>query len=508
VTVRGTGAGLRAGWPIVIALGFGVFIGGFDQTFVVPVLTNMLGDLNVSLDKLEQASWILNGYLLGYTVALPLMGRMADVHGHFRIFVIGMLIFMGGSVIVALAPNLAILTIARAITALGGGALVPVGLAIASHSLKKSHRTMGIAAISTLDDASSLAGPLWGTLIGVWLGWRGLFWMNIVLALPILILVLFLARKTSAPPRANEKVDYQGGLLLSAALAALTFAIAGAGESLTNLWAILSLYAAAAIFFALFTVRQLRVESPLIDMRMFRLRRIAIANIVFLLEGMALITALVSVPLLADHVWGLNGAGPGLMLGRMVLFMAVGGIVGGALATIAGYRITTLISFCIAAAGLFAMASWGSEPSQIALWVSLALAGLGFTLADASLYSTVMEGVEAGRRASATAVLQVWQTLGMVIGMALLGSQGLNRFGERTGEIFEQGVANLTQGNVLEALRQTLTEMFFIAALLMVAAAVLSLGLGSNGTWGTGRKNKTTHAPIPADPEHWTAPKE
>ncbi|MYH68211.1 MAG: MFS transporter, partial [Dehalococcoidia bacterium] len=371
----------------MIALGLGVFIGGFDQTFVVPVLTEMLGDLGVAVNELEQASWILNGYLLGYTVALPLMGRLADVHGHYRIFVIGMLIFMGGSVFVAFAPNITVLPIARAVTALGGGALVPVGLAIAAHALTGSQRTIGLGSISTLDDASSLAGPLWGTLIGVWLGWRGLFWMNIVLALPILILVLFLARRASAPPRSDDQVDWLGGLLLSLSLGALTFAIAGAGESLRELWTILLLYAAAAFFMALFVWRQLRVAAPLIDMRMFRIRRVALANVVFLLEGMALITALVNVPLMAQVVWGLEGTGPGLMLGRMVLFMAVGGIAGGALATIAGYRLTTLVSFVIAAAGLFAMAGWASEPSQIALWTALGLAGLGFTLADASLYA-------------------------------------------------------------------------------------------------------------------------
>ena len=74
----------------------------------------------------------------------------------------------------------------------------------------------------------------------------------------------------------------------------------------------------------------------------------------------------------------------------------------------------------------------------------------------------------------------------MVVGMALLGSQGLGRFGERTGEIFEKGFANATEDNILEALRQTMTEMFFVAALLMVAAAVLSLGLGSGRLWPRG----------------------
>ena len=393
MTATGAAAGVRAGWPVVVALGFGVFIGGFDQTFVVPVLTNMLGDLNVAIDQLEQASWILNGYLLGYTVALPLMGRLADVHGHYRIFVVGMLIFMGGSVIVALAPNLAILTIARAVTALGGGALVPVGLAIASHSLPKSQRTMGIAAISTLDDASSLAGPLWGTLIGVWIGWRGLFWMNIVLALPVLILVLFLARRVSAPPRANEKVDWQGGLLLSVALAALTFAIAGAGESLSELWMVLSLYAAAAVFLGV--VHGAAVAGGVAADRHAHVphpaggggeRRVPPGR-----DG-AHDSARERAP-----AGGLC-LGPGRRGSRSDAWEngAVHGrrgIVGGALATIWGYRLTTLLSFGIGAAGLFAMASWGTEPTQITLWVSLGLAGFGFTLADASLYSTVMEGV-------------------------------------------------------------------------------------------------------------------
>ncbi len=494
MTVAGSAAAVaRSAWPVVIALGLGVFIGGFDQTFVVPVLTEILADLDVAVDELEQTSWILNGYLLGYTVALPLMGRLADVHGHYRIFVIGMLIFMGGSVLVAFAPTLTLLTIARAVTALGGGALVPVGLAIAAHALPRSQRTMGLGAISTLDDASSLAGPLWGTLIGVWLGWRGLFWMNLVLALPILILVLALARRASAPPRSNEPVDWQGGLLLSLALGALTFAIAGAGESLRALWAIVALYGAAAVFTALFVWRQLRVEAPLIDIRMFRIRRVTVANIVFLLEGMALITALVNVPLLAQVVWEMEGAGPGLMLGRMVLFMAIGGIAGGALATIAGYRLTTLASFVIAAAGLFAMANWAAEPSQIALWVALGLAGLGFTLADASLYATIMEGVEVGRRASATAVLQVSQTLGMVVGVALLGSEALGRFDQRASALFSQNLFEITTAEVAEVVHRTMTETFFVAAALMAGAAVLTLGLGDGGgrrLWRRGRSDK------------------
>src|SRR5262249_29457923 len=145
-------------------------------------------------DRLGEAAWIVNGYLLGYTVAMPLMGRVADVYGHFRIFVGALILFMAGSVMVALAPNLPLMAIARAATALGGRALVPIALAVAADALPERPRALGLSSISVLDDSSTLLGPLWGTLIGVWLGWRGLFWMNLVLALPILIAVLVLAR--------------------------------------------------------------------------------------------------------------------------------------------------------------------------------------------------------------------------------------------------------------------------------------------------------------------------
>jgi len=474
----------RSAWLLVAALGLGVFVGGFDQTFVVPVLSRILGDLDIAVDEFGQASWIVNGYLLGYTVALPLMGRLADVHGHFRVFVLGLVIFMGGSVLVALSPNLPLLTLARALTAVGGGALVPVALAMAAHALPPSQRVLGLGAVSTLDDSSSLVGPLWGTLIGVWIGWRGLFWMNIVLALPVLIAVLVLARRQGEPARAEGRVDFGGGLLLAGALAALTFALADA--SARAAWQTVSLYLGATVLFLGFVARELRATAPLIELRMFRSRSVAIANAVFLLEGVALITALVNVPLMTDVLWGQSGAGPGLMLGRMVLFMALGGLVGGALATLVGYRTMALASFALTAAGLFAMAAWAEQPGEAARWIALGLAGFGFTLADASLYATVIEAVEVGRRASATALLQLFQTLGMVIGMALLASEGLGRFDRRAADLFEAELFDITDRQLREVVHQTLDETFVVAGALMVVAALLSLWLG--GGWRHGRR--------------------
>lgn len=474
-------AGRRTPWLLVVSLGMGVFVGGFDQTFVVPILSEILRELDIPISEFGRASWIINGYLLGYTVAMPLMGRIADVYGQFRVFVLGLLIFMGGSVLVALAPNLPALTAARAVTALGGGALVPVALAIVAGNLPDRQRPLGLSTVSMLDDASSLIGPLWGTLIGVWLGWRGLFWMNIALGLPVLLAVLWLSRYSRHPARAGVPVDWTGGALLTAGLTALTFALAGAGTTARPLWHTLGLYAGAALALGLFVLRELRAAAPLIDLRMFRSRKLVAANLVFFLEGGALITALVNIPLMTEQLWSQAGAGPGLMLMRMVLFMIAGGLLGGLLAPRAGFRTTAVLGFALAAAGLFWMRAWPLHPSESSRWLALAIAGLGFTLADAPVYATVINAVEEGRRASATALLQVLQTTGMIVAMALLGAQGLGRFNQRAADIFRERGVEGSEDAYIVVMHRTFDETFLVAALLMVAGAILCMLLDRGG---------------------------
>lgn len=491
----------RSPWTLVIALGMGVFVGGFDQTFVVPVLSNIVNDLGISIHEFGKASWIINGYLLGYCVAMPLMGRIADVYGHLRVYIAGLLIFMLGSVLVALSPNLTALTIARALTAVGGGALVPVAMAIAADTLPAGRRPLGLSTISVLDDASSLAGPLWGTLIGVWIGWRGLFWMNIILAAPVLVLVGFLARGRGG--KRDARIDWLGSALMAAALVALTFALADANGSPRSTQATAGLYTLAAALSAVFIVWELRVASPLIDLRMFRSARLAAANAVFFLEGAALITALVNVPLIAETLWNQTGAGPGLMLMRMVLFMIAGGLLGGLLAPRIGYRVTAVSGFTLAAAGLFGMRAWAADPSEAARWAALAVAGLGFTLVDAPIYATVIESVGVGRRASAAALLQVFQTIGMVVGMALLASQGLGRFDQRAADLFQTSGFDVDPEQYRTAIQRSFNETFLVAALAMVAAVGLALWLGGRRMDGgaVGRSADGPNSPAaPSDP--------
>ncbi|MCA9832074.1 MAG: MFS transporter [Dehalococcoidia bacterium] len=471
----------RSQWTLVIALGMGVFVGGFDQTFIVPVLSSVLRDFDVPLDDFGSASWTINGYLLGYVAALPLMGRVADVHGYGRVFVAALVLYMAASVAVALSPNLQFMAVARAATAVGGGALVPVALGVAAQSLGESQRPLGLSAISIADDGSSLLGPLWGTAVGVWLGWRGLFWLNVVLGLPVLVAVLLLARRMPAHP--GGKVDWKGGLLLTSSLAALTFALADVAARPRPLEQTLGLYFLSAVLLVAFIRAERGTGQPLVELGMFRDRRVFAGFLVFLLEGGGLICALVNIPLMAEVLWDKSGAGPGLVLMRMVLFMIVGGVLGGLLVRPLGPRITATTGLLLSALGLLGMALWVEAPGDGVVWATLAVAGLGFTLSDAPVYLVVADATDSARRVSAMALLQVAQTLGMMIGLALLASQGLGRFDQRAADLFAADPAGLDPADVRDLIHQTLDETFIAAAVAVaIAAAVAAVLLPRHAT--------------------------
>ena len=119
--------------PLVLAvIGLGAFITALDQTVVVTALPGMMLDLKIPVAELDRASWIVTAYLLGYTSIMPLMGRLADVYGHARVYQAALVVFGIGTSLVAISPNLEWIVGARVVQAIGGGATVPIGMAIAS----------------------------------------------------------------------------------------------------------------------------------------------------------------------------------------------------------------------------------------------------------------------------------------------------------------------------------------------------------------------------------------
>jgi len=244
--------------------------------------------------------------------------------------------------------------------------------------------------------------------------------------------------------------------------------------------------AAGIVILVAFVALELHTARPMIDLRVLRLRRVAVAMLTYFLIGGALITALVSVPLMTDVLWGGSTTQGGLNLMRLLLLLPVGGVAGGYLATRIGYRSTVLLGLVMAFIGFVWMQAWpfspgavvASSPSSWQLWGALAAIGLGLGLCDGPIVATVVDAVHATQRATVSALLLVVWTCGMIVGLALLATQGLGAFSQRIGGIAfnDPTYSQRFQG----VLHRTFDQTFIAASVALALAFLLAWGLGSS----------------------------
>jgi MFS family permease len=469
---------------LIAVLGAGVFVGTLDQTVVVTVLPQIIDGIQLPVSQFGQATWIVNGYLLGYTAALPVVGRLGDVYGRLRIFVACLIILLLGSAAVALAPSLDFLVAARAFQAIGGGGVLPLALAAAADLLPAQRRHVAAGCLAATNNASSLLGPLWGAaLVGV-VGWRGIFWLNLPLLLPVLIGTIILGSAFAQLWTGDRRgIDWLGAALLTGSLALMTLAFTDDGASPRPGAVSLAFGCLSLSLLAIFIWTERRAERPLVPLDVFVGAHVVAAMGMYFLIGGALIVALVDVPLMANLLFQSSALQGGLDLMRLLLLLPVGGVLGGLACGRFGRRLTASMGLLIAIFGFLFMRRWPAAPGSLDLWLSLGAIGLGLGLCDSPIISTVIDGVGRSIRATASGVLLVFWTSGMIAGLGLLGTQGLGNFSARAGELFREQGTNLDINAVQLIERQTFdgTMVGAIVALLIALAMAWLLEGGRGG---------------------------
>src|SRR6266571_2775899 len=228
----------------------GVFFTALDQTVVVTALPQIVTDLQIPLTQLDHAAWIVSAYLLGFIIAMPLMGRVSDIYGRRRIFLLCLSIFGIGSIFCGLAPvfgqmwdlgflnsinidtsspGLIWLIAARFIQAIGGGAVVPVAMAIASDFYGQERRGLALGIIGAVTEAGGAIGPVYGAVIVQHLGWQFIFFLNVPIVIGLMVGVWILIPKGT---HLHEGIDWIGAVLLGLALTCLSLGLAQQGTDI------------------------------------------------------------------------------------------------------------------------------------------------------------------------------------------------------------------------------------------------------------------------------------
>lgn len=392
---------------------------------------------------------MVTAYLLGYTVVLPLMGRVADVYGQRRIYLIALLLFTVGSVLCAIAPSLEWLIAARGLQAIGGGAVLPVGMAMAGHLYEARRVPFILGILGAVAEAGGVIGPLWGALVmkldGFMniAGWRWIFWVNI----PLIALLALLMLRTPKLPRYPGKVDWLGAGLFGGALLALSLALAtpgsmGAlggfdvlksaqGADLLSPQA-LALFALSLLLFVAFIWRQRRASDPLLPPDLFRKWPFSAANLTNMLVGAALIVTMVNVPLYVAGVLDGTAEQGGLMLLRMTAFIPVGAVIGGLLGARVAYSWIAIAGLLVTSLGFWEMSGWTAQSADLpTTWLGLALNGLGFGLLISPVTATALQWAGLGRAALSAAMVNLSRMVGMIVSLSALTALGLRYFQDR-----------------------------------------------------------------------------
>jgi MFS family permease len=475
--------------------GAGLFVAALDAYLVVTLLPAMIADIGLTIDRLEQATPIVTGFLCGYVIAMPLLGAYSDVRGRAPVYAICMVVFAAGSAITATSglwtfAGLPWLVAGRVLQGLGGGGLVPLSLALAADLYRNAGRTFALGSVSALQEAGSVFGPLYGATLAAAAasigGWRLVFWLNLPLA-AICGAGLFIGSRGRSAPSAPTAtaIDWQSASLLGLGLGLLVVALYPddpnhrATSGLLIPVGVLSL-----VVLGVYAWRQVRALEPLIPRPLLRSPQFIGASMANLLIGVALMVALVDVPILGRLVFNLDQLASGLLLSHFLLGVPIGALLGGLLAGRFSSRLVAVAGMLCSTAAFLQMSGWQTDELTLRFasfrQVDLALGacGLGFGIVIAPLTATVLEMTKAQNHGLASSLVVLARTMGMLIGLSALTAFGLFRFHQILGTpmLTDPGVRariDHLARLVASAFLQEYREIFGIAAgLCLLAAAV------------------------------------
>jgi MFS family permease len=484
--------------PVLLGLaGAGLFIAALDAYVVVTLLPGMIADVGLTIDRFEQATPIVTGFLGGYVVAMPLLGAYSDARGRAPVYATCMVAFAVGSAITATAglwsfAGLPWLVAGRVLQGLGGGGLVPLSLALAADLYRGSARSIALGSVAGLQEAGSVFGPLYGATLAALAasagGWRFVFWLNLPLAALCAIGLVIATRSAPAQSgRATLAVDWISAALLGLGLGLLVIGLYPDDPDHRATSALLiPAGLASVLFLALYGWRQVRRLEPLVPRELLRSRTFIGAAVANLLIGVALMVALVDVPVLGRLVFNLDQLGSGLLLSRLLVGIPVGALLGGWLAARVGRRATAVAGMAISTGAFLQMSTWPANELTLYLGpirhsdIALAACGLGFGIVIAPLTGAVLALTRDQSHGLATSLVVLARTMGMMVGLSALTAFGLHRFHQILGTPVLTDPDLRTRVDhlarlVAAAFLQEYREIFSIAAALCAIAAVVML---------------------------------
>ncbi|MFE0519463.1 MFS transporter [Streptomyces sp. NPDC058954] len=445
-----------------------LLIVSLDVTALNVALPDMQRELHASTSGLQ---WTIDAYTLVLASLLMLAGSTADRIGRKRVFMTGLVLFVVGSLLCSLAPNLDSLIAFRMIQAVGGSMLNPVAMSIITNTFTDPReRARAIGVWGAVVGISMAAGPLAGGLLVESVGWRSIFWVNLPIGLTALLLTLRFVPESRAP-RARRP-DPVGQLMVIALFGSLTYAIIEAPNSGVTAILPFALLAAAALGGLLWY--EPRRDEPLIDLRFFRSVPFSGATVIAIAAFASLGGFLFLSTLYLQNVRGYDALHAGLWMLPMAVPMFLCAPLSGRLVGSRGPRLSLVVAGVAMTVSAVLFAVFDAETSNATLFIGYALFGIGFGFVNAPITNTAVSGMPRAQAGVAAAVASTSRQLGQTLGVAVIGA------------VLASGVAG-------SSYRSTFVSASVPGWWVLVGCgvAVFALGAVTTGPWARGTAERT-----------------
>ena len=369
---------------VLAAMIFAVAMTFIDQTIVAIAVPNIQRELGLTSTGVQ---WVVNAYLIALAALFALGGRLSDIFGHTKMCVIGVIVFVGASVMCGLTPTgsyaEAWIVGFRATQGAGGALMFPAALAIVVNTFPLRERGKALALFFGIAGGLTAVGPILGGYLTTQWTWRAIFWVNVPVAIIALILIAVSKPKTQYR---RAPIDYLGAVLIASGIALSIF---GLQQSVLWGWRdplIWVCIVGGLTLIAVFVVVELHTASPLIAVSIFRVRPFSVENIVLMISMMAFIPIFFFASEYAQISLHKTASEAGLFLLFFFLGFVVAAQIGGRLLDREGAKRAVVFGCAIAAAGFGIWASKATILSfdQQRIWVIVAGAGMGMMLGPAN----------------------------------------------------------------------------------------------------------------------------
>jgi EmrB/QacA subfamily drug resistance transporter len=466
---KSTGGETAGKWSVLAIVAVGVFMATLDSSIVNISLPAIASSFGVPLSGAVE--WVIIAYLVVTAAVLLSVGRLADMIGRKPIWMVGLIIFTGGSAICGASPGLGFLIAARALQGLGGALLMSISPAMLTNAFPASERGRALGLNAVVVALGVSIGPTLGGVITTNFSWRWIFYVNVPIGIVGIIATLLVLKEKLH--RGQGKFDPLGAIFLGVGLAATTLGLSFGQEWGWSSPLLISTLTVGILTLVAFYITEHRVSNPIIDLSLLRERVFLSANLSLVLSFLALFAVSFMLPFYLEELRGFSTEIAGLLLTPLPLMIAVFAPISGTLADRFGTRWLAAGGLAIACAGLIFISQFNASTSIFGIIWPLTLTGFGQALFQSPNNSALLGSAPKGRQGVASGFLATGRVVGQSLSVALAGAIFTGLGGATAGAVLASSRA-LSPARV-SALQQTFANGFHVA--FIVCASIAAVGI-------------------------------